>query len=703
LGFADALYSFFGLESRSGIVKDAETRSILENPNVPIDQNTLVGLLSGGPTSSGISVNEVSSLSSSCVYACVQVIAQEIASLPLYVYRNLDRGREKAGDHPLFNLFRYSPNPEMSSYQFRYMLQEHLLLWGNAFAEIQRNGRGVPIALWPLMPDRTAAFRVSDGSIKIKTRTPHGDVIFEKDQILHIKNFLAPDGLNGLSTIQKHRQAIGLALALEEFGAGYFGKGLNPGGFVKLDKTLKKEERQAFRESVEAALGGIRNAHRLGVLEYGMDFVPSAIKPNDSQFIESRKYQAIDIARIFRIPPHKVGITEASNKATVEQAALEIYSDTLRPHIENWEQELTLSLLSPAERDSYTISFFMDNILRGDSEARHKNYAAGRQWGYYSINDVREMEGLNPIDGGDGYQLPLNMVDALGGKELGTQQPTKDPIPEDDISARSLVRLPTPGKVLEFDSEEIRKAKIRVQKRSVDERNRLTSAYLGLFKRAAESVSRYENKALQKVLDDSSDLEGFISSISQVYDKLPDIIKREFNPLFYSFAAALQGVISDEVANGEPLDENLSPELQKFLADYGDSLTNRWIRSSIGQLNELADAEDSELSDIEERLGEWGDTRADKVAANESVRLNGAISRALYAFFGVSSIVWVTSAKACPICVTLEGQEIETSGYFVREGGEVDPGDGETSPLVTRTKIGHPPLHEGCICSIAAG
>jgi HK97 family phage portal protein len=702
LGFTDALYSFFGIESRSVTPKDAESRSILENPNVPIDQNTLVGLLSGGPTSSGISVNEVSSLSSSCVYACVQVIAQEIASLPLYVYRNLKRGREKATDHPLYGLFRYSPNAEMSSYQFRYMLTEHLLLWGNAFAEIQRNGRGVPIALWPLMADRTAAVRLSDGTIKIKTRTPHGDVIFDKDQVLHIKNFLAPDGLNGLSTIQKHRQAIGLALALEEFGAGYFGKGLNPGGFLKLDKTLKKEERQAFRESVEAVIGGLRNAHRLGVLEYGMDFVPAAIKPNDSQFIESRKYQAIDIARIFRIPPHKVGITEASNKATVEQAALEIYSDTLRPHIENWEQELTLSLLTTDERDQYSISFYMDNILRGDSEARHKNYATGRQWGYYSINDVREMEGLNPIDGGDGYQLPLNMVDALSGKELGTQEPSKDPVnPEDDISARS-IKVETAGKVLEFDPAELRKLKHRVQKRSVAERNRLTDAYKPLFKRAAESVSRYENKALTKLLEDADDLDTFISSINQVYDKLPDIIKREFNPLFYSFAAALQGVISDEVANGEPQDSNLSPELQKFLADYGDSLTNRWIRSSIGQLNELADQEDTELTDIEERLGEWGDTRADKVAGNESVRLNGAISRALYAFFGVSSIVWVTSAKPCPICVTLEGQEIETTGYFVKEGGEVDPDDGETTPLVTRTKISHPPLHEGCTCSIAA-
>ena len=225
-------------------------------------------------------------------------------------------------------------------------------------------------------------------------------MIFAKDQVFHLKNFLAPDGLNGLSTIQKHRQSIGLSLALEEFGAGYFGKGLNPGGFIKIDHTLKTaEERKNLKESIESALGGIRNAHRLGLLEAGMDFQPSAIKPNDSQFIESRKYQAIDIARIFRVPPHKVGNTEASNKATVEQAALEIYSDTLRPHIENWEQEITLAIMPQADRRTYSVSFFMDNVLRGDSEARHKNYAAGRQWGYYSINDVREMEGLNPVDG----------------------------------------------------------------------------------------------------------------------------------------------------------------------------------------------------------------------------------------------------------------------------------------------------------------
>lgn len=701
MGLTDRIFSYFGLAGPSE-APQGELRN-LQNPNTPITEGALLQLLGGGATSSGVSVNEFSSLNAPIVHACVQVICQEIASLPVFIYRSLERGRQKAEDHPLYKMLLYSPNPEMTSYRFRYLMQQHLLLWGNAFAEIVRDKRGNVVELWPLPPDRTVAFRTNQGNIKVKTRTPHGDVLFDREQVFHLKNFPAPDGINGISTIQRFRQSIGLSIALDEFGAGYFGKGLNPGGFIKLDKSFtKKEERDIFRESMESMMAGLKNAHRLGVLEAGMSFEPSAIKPNDSQFIESKKFQAIDIARIFRVPPHKVGITEASNKATVEQAALEIYTDTLRPQLENWEQEIMFALFNPADLGKYHVSFYMDGILRGDSEARHKNYAAGRQWGYFSINDVREMEGLNPIDGGDGYQLPLNMVDALQKTLLANQEPNVDPALPSDLGNRS-IKLDIAGRELAIEAKEIRAAKVRVQKRSVEERNRLTEAFLGVFKRAADNVSRYENKALAKLLSDSTDLESFLNDLPDVYDRLPDVIKREFSPVFSSFASALQGVISEEIASGDPTDTILSPELQQFLSEYGDSLTNRWVRSSQGQLTELADAEEAEIQDIEDRIDEWGQTRAEKVARNESVRLNGAIARALYTFFGVSTIVWVTSAKPCPICVTLEGQEIETTGYFVKEGGEVDPGDGETTPLQTRTKIGHPPLHEGCTCSIAAG
>jgi hypothetical protein len=257
------------------------------------------------------------------------------------------------------------------------------------------------------------------------------------------------------------------------------------------------------------------------------------------------------------------------------------------------------------------------------------------------------------------------------------------------------------SRVKRTEDRALRARKVR-QKRSVGERERITNAYKALFKRAADNVSRYENKVLGKLLDDSTDLETFISDLSTVYDRLPDVIKREFNPVFHSLASALLGILSEEIQS-DPSNTTLSPELQKFLSDYADTFAFRWIDSSENQLEALAAEDGTEEQDIQDRIDEWGDTRPEKVAENESVRLNGAISRAIYAYFGVATIVWVANAKACPLCVSLDGQEVEVSGYFVKQGGEVDPEDGETSPLTTRTKLGHPPLHQGCACSIAAG
>lgn len=363
-----------------------------------------------GSTTSGKTVNERTALQTTAVYACVRILAETIASLPLHTYRYTDRGKEKALEHPLYYLLHNEPNSEMTSFVFRETLMSHLLLWGNAYAQIIRDGRGQILSLYPLLPDKMTVDRAASGEIIYQYRTDRGVYLLRREEVLHIPG-LGFDGLIGYSPIAMAKNAIGMAIATEEYGASFFANGANPGGVLEHPGVVKDPKR--VRESWNAVYQGSSNAHRVAVLEEGMKFQAIGIPPEQAQFLETRKFQINEIARIFRVPPHMLADLEKSSFSNIEQQSLEFVKYTLDPWVIRWEMAIQKALFLPSEKKQYFVKFNLDGLLRGDYQSRMSGYATGRQNGWLSSNDIRELENMNPISpelGGDLYLVNGNML-----------------------------------------------------------------------------------------------------------------------------------------------------------------------------------------------------------------------------------------------------------------------------------------------------
>lgn len=372
-----------------------------------------------GPTAAGKSVNERSAMQLTAVYACVRILAEGIAGLPLHLYKCGKNGsREKAVEHPLYFLLHDEPNPEMTSLVFRETLMTHLLLYGNCYCQIIRDGRGQVTALYHLMPNQMSVDRDEKGQLyytylrsgEEADTMKKGTVYLLPEDVLHIPA-LGFDGLVGYSPIAMAKNSIGMGLACEEYGAKFFANGAAPSGVLEHSGTIKDITR--LRESWNAIYGGSKNAGKVAILEEGMHYSPISISPNEAQFLETRKFQVDEIARIFHVPPHMIGDLERSTFSNIEQQSLEFVKYTLNPWVCRWEQALTRSLLSPKEKREYSIKFNVDGLLRGDYQSRMNGYAVGRQNGWMSANDIRELENLDRISaeqGGDLYLVNGNMI-----------------------------------------------------------------------------------------------------------------------------------------------------------------------------------------------------------------------------------------------------------------------------------------------------
>jgi HK97 family phage portal protein len=384
-----------------------------------------------GSSTSGKRVNERSAMQMTAVYSCVRILSEAVAGLPLHLYQYTDKSsKEKAVENPLYFLLHDEPNTEMTSFVFRETLMTHLLLWGNAYSQIIRNGKGEVMGLYPLMPDRMTVNRDEKGRLYYEYMVSSDDAKTLKDgtvrlspyDVLHIPG-LGFDGLVGYSPIAMAKNAIGLAIAAEEYGSKFYANGATPSGILEYPGTVKEPDK--VRESWNAGFGGSSNAHKIAVLEEGMKYTPISISPNEAQFLETRKFQINEIARIFRVPPHMVGDLEKSSFSNIEQQSLEFVKYTLEPWLVRWEQAMQRSLIPQDDKSKYFIKFNVDGLLRGDYQSRMQGYATARQNGWMSANDIRELENLDRIpaeDGGDlylinGNMMPLSMSGAAYGKE----------------------------------------------------------------------------------------------------------------------------------------------------------------------------------------------------------------------------------------------------------------------------------------------
>ncbi len=646
----------------------------------------------GYSTKSGITVNPEQAMRVSAVFACIRVLAETIGSLPLVVYRRLTpRGKERAQDHYLYEILHDQPNPEMTSFDFREALMGHVLGWGNGMAEIEVDGAGRVKALWPLRPDQTQLRRV-DGQLFYFVQDPvhpqddAGNRAYvgrlPAERVFHLHG-LGFNGLLGYSVIRYAREAIGLAMAAEEFGARFFANDATPGVVIKHPQHLSKEALDHLTGSWEELHSALENKHRMAILEEGMSIERIGVPPEEGQWLEIRRFQVAEIARLYRVPLALLEEHEkAATYASVEQFMQSFEKHSIRPWLVRWEQAIRRSLLLPRERATIFSEFLIEGLLRGDTAARYQAYAVGRQWGWLSANDIRDLENQNPIEGGDAYYIPLNMIPASQAAE-GLQERALAIAAKADHSAPA--------------------AEAR-SKRAAAGRRRLATAYTPVFVDAARRVIRREihdvREGARKHFRQRTYAE-FSQWLEQFYQEHQAFVERQMAPALRSYAEVVSAAAADEVG----ADPEVTPELEKFVSEYGEALAARHVGSSIGQVREVTrdavEAGRDPVEALDERFTEWEERRPEKTASWETIRSNNAVARFVYLAAGILKLRWIASGENCPYCSRLNGRVIGIHDNFLAAGDAFQP-DGVDIPLVNDHDVGHPPAHEGCDCMATA-
>ena len=369
----------------------------------------------GNISSSDIVVSEESAMSVSAVFACVRIISETVSSLPLWVYeRKADGGKARAPTLPLNAVLHSSANDEMTAMTVRELLQTHLCLYGNAYAEIEYDASGRIRGLWPLRPDRVTVFRTPDGPLAYSVVLPNGSTVtLPKERVFSITGF-GGDGIRGASILTMARESIGLAIATERYGSKFFANGARPGGVLEHPAVMSQEAQDRLRASWQNVHGGLDRAHRVAILEEGMTYKAIGLPPEDAQFLQTRKFQLNEIARIFRVPPHLIQDLERATFSNIEHQSIDFVVHCIRPWLVRWEQAINQQLLQPAQRERYFAEHVVDGLLRGDILTRYQAYKIGRENGWLSADDIRRFENQDPLPGGQGeiYLVPMNMAPA---------------------------------------------------------------------------------------------------------------------------------------------------------------------------------------------------------------------------------------------------------------------------------------------------
>lgn len=661
----------------SRILGSRESRSSLSNP-----PQWLREWLGGGTeTITGIRVDEKNALKFIAVLACIRILSETVASLPLPLYRRLEpRGKEKAYNHPLYPVLHDVANPEMTSFALRETLQAHAASWGNAYAEIEWSNGGWVKALWPLRPDRVEPRRIN-GELVYELTLPNGQPRpLAKERVLHI-HWLGFDGLKGYSPIGLAKEAIGLGLATEQYGARFYKNNGRPGGYLETDQALSDTAYDRLKKWWGQRHEGLENAHRLAILEEGLKFHDVGFPPGEAQFLETRKFQVVEIARLYRVPPHMLADLDRATFANIEHQGLEFVQYSMHPWFARWEQTMNMRLLSEAERRRYFVEFLVDGLLRGDIKSRYEAYAVARQNGFMNGDEIRERENMNPMPDGQGevYFAPLNMVPidqlASGGMDDPEPSPTRS----------------------ETRSYEQRAAQ------SATERRRIAKAYRTVIEDAARRIVKRERADIMREAERQlgrRSVADFQLWLDDFYHDHRSYVIRQMDPVVRGLNGLVQPVAANEIgSNGDD-----PQEITDFLETYVAFMADRHIGHSKGQLADIMRdslSEEEALAALRERFDEWEENRPSKIARGESTRAVNAISKQVYRGGGRTSVRWMTFGDNCPYCNELSGKVVGIDEPFVRSGEEFQP-EGAEEPLNPPGDVGHAPAHGGCDCMIAA-
>lgn len=397
----------------------------------------------GVRTAGGMRVTADTALALPAVFAAVRVLSESFACMPFMLFQpKAGGGRTRNTKHWLYRLISKRPNKFQTPYEWRLMLQGHLVLRGNAFCQITADGSGAITDLLPLHPDRMRAELLTNGSYRYRYTNQQGQAVYyRRDEVWHLRG-LSSDGIVGLNPIEIAHESIGEALALQSYSSRFFANDAKPGGgWIELPAAFRDSiTKQAFRDSWHEMQGGA-NRGKVAVLERGMKFHELGMNNSDSQFVEARGLKVSDIARIFRVPNHKLNDLSKSAFSNIEQQSIEFWTDTMLPYAELWESSLEYFLLGDTAEEEFDPEFDMSRMLRGDSAARTAYYQGGINSGWLTRNEAREAEGYDPRDGLDEPLRPLNMVqDSAVDDTQVAAEPTAPVEPTPDARMAMLVQ-----------------------------------------------------------------------------------------------------------------------------------------------------------------------------------------------------------------------------------------------------------------------
>lgn len=374
-------------------------RNLFRSETVLTDKEFLSGMTASHTASSGESVTPTTAITLSTYYACLRNISEDIGQVPLILYRKTGRQRVRAVDDPLYSVLREASNNETSAMSMREQLTHWAMGWGSGYAEIERNNSGDVIALWPIHPDRVTVKRINKKLVyDVKTNIDGGltasiaTVRYQAADIFHLKNF------GGYSVLHMAMESLGSAIALQKFGAAFFGNGARPSGVVTTPQALKKEARDFMREEMVRMYAGAGNNGKLMLLSQGLAYEQLSIPNNESQYLESKEFSVEDIARWFRMPPSMIGsLRNPTGYSGLEQQAQAYVTFTLQPWAVRWEQEVQAKLIGYQRKDMFA-EFLLEALMRGDSAGRGSFYRTLLQIGVMTPNEARERENLNPME-----------------------------------------------------------------------------------------------------------------------------------------------------------------------------------------------------------------------------------------------------------------------------------------------------------------
>lgn len=669
----------------SAAYQERAATSGIQNPS-----NWLFDALGGSKTASGKRVDVDTAMTLSAVWAAIRLLSESAASLPLVTYERLQpRGKRRKPDHPAFSVLHDNTTERQTAFEWVETTMAHLCLRGNSWSWIERDNASRVTALWILDPRHMKVFPLPGGDILFSWEPP--DVpplraLAGSGDMLHVRGFNAGNGLLGVSPITFARESLGVGLAAEEYGARFFSNSTTPSGVLEHPKELSDAGIQRLTASLNN-FRSLENKHKNLILEEGMQWKTIGVSPEDAQMLETRKFQVSEVARWFRVPPHMIADLEKATFSNIESQGMDFIRHTMRPWLIRIEKSIQRDVLLPKERRTIFVEFLVDALLRGDSETRSKSYASGRQWGYLSVNDIREMENQNPIEGGDEYLTPLNMVGS--GSDGGTEPPPPAPAPTASRSAEDPERAA-------HEARELRSA------RSLKLRKSIGEAMRPVFRDAARSIVRAEKRKLSKaiagVTEGDTGVEKLGAIIERYYESEGDLSTfafKQIDPAYRALGESIAPVALDEAESDVEKDlEPLCESLARSFAERHAAESRRRLQAVMADNQRDTEAMRAAL---DSELENWDEVRTETIARVETVKSKSAIARTIFIAAGVLQIRWVTFGENCPICDSLSGKVVGVEHNFAGQGTEVGP---EGASIKTRTNITHPPIHDGCDCDI---